>query len=171
MEFFESFISPVGWWISFLHSIRVLSAIKLSQITEQHEGQDFSDCDFKVGTVGIYRKVPNKRTCLNKRAPSTLGWNISLKIGKIGQKWANLAEKTPKCSPWTCSIHQGVCQRAGHVYLALYGNLVLTFKQSNKHILILYFHHLLPVKHCFCDWNAGNAQVGNYCHAGKVSLI
>ena len=73
----------------------------------------------------VYRKVPNKRTCLNKCAPSPLGWKISLKMGKNWSKMSKIGWKTPKMLPWTSSIHQGACQRAGRVYLALYGMTLL----------------------------------------------
>ncbi len=73
-----------------------------------------------------YRKVPNKGTCLNKRAPSTLGWDISLKIGKNWSKITKIGFKTPKMLPWTSWIHQGVCQRAGRVYSAFYGSHSVT---------------------------------------------
>ncbi len=91
--------------------------------------------------------MPNKRTCLNKRAPSTLGLNISLKIGKNWSKMIKIDSKTPKMLPWTPSSHQGVCQRAGRVYLALYGKYRTgTFKNS---VLCYYWSKpYMDSRHC-----------------------
>ena len=40
-----------------------------------------------------YCKVPNKCACLNKHAPSTLWWNISIKRGKILSKMTKIGWK------------------------------------------------------------------------------
>ncbi len=44
----------------------------------------------------VYRRVPNKWACLNKRAPSTLRWNILLKIGQNWSKMIKFGSKTTK---------------------------------------------------------------------------
>ena len=36
--------------------------------------------------------------------------------------------------PWTCSIHQAVCQHAGHIYLALYG--IGKYDVCQKHFVV-----------------------------------
>ncbi len=58
--------------------------------------------------------------------PSTLWWYISLKIGINWSKMSKIGWKTTKMLPCTSSIYLGVCQRAGHVYLALYGSFRTT---------------------------------------------
>ena len=70
-------------------------------------GWRLSEISMYVGLSGIYCKVPNERTCLNKRAPSTLGWNISLKIGKNWSKMSKIGWKSqpPQMHPWTSSIY------------------------------------------------------------------
>ena len=40
----------------------------------------------KPNNMSGYCSVLNKRFCLNKRAPSTFGWNLPLKTGEKGKK-------------------------------------------------------------------------------------
>ncbi len=79
-----------------------------------------------------YRRVPNKCTCLNKCAPSILWLTIAL---KIDQTWTQMTEiwwKNHKMKPRTTAVLQGVSQRAGCVYSALYGILGLDFSRFSS---------------------------------------
>ena len=69
----------------------------------------------------ICRIVLNKRTYLNKCTLNTVWWNIPLQIGKHWSKMDKIGLETSELFPWTSWIHQGVCQRTGCVYSALYG--------------------------------------------------
>ena len=69
-----------------------------------------------------YRILPNKCACLNKRAPSTFWWNISLKIGENLSEMSKISWKNLTILLWTPWFHQGVWQRTWSVYLVKYGS-------------------------------------------------